>query len=239
MPARGGLVRTIEMDCRGGDLELSTVDAFQMGVAHRAFRKGFRELAGLFRSVKPGDTKRSTLVSDHVEFMIMALHHHHVAEDELLWPKLHARIPPREAEINRMEEQHLEIAASADTVRRLLSEWKLSAQRGLSDQLAAGAEQLSRQIDEHLVDEEAIIVPLINEYLTQPEWKECLDRWGLILFASKLRYGLMLGGLILDNASPQERQRFLADVPVFPRMLLKIFAIRTYTSYSAVLHGAA
>jgi hemerythrin-like domain-containing protein len=209
-----------------------------MALAHRAFRKGFRELAGLFRSVKAGDAKQSTLVGEHVDFMLTALHHHHAAEDELLWPKLHARAPRQEAEIERMEHQHSGIAASADKLRRLLSVWRLSAEPGLAGQLAAGAEQLSGRIDEHLVDEEQHIVPLINDYLTQLEWQECLDRWASILFASKLKYGLMLGGLILDNASSEEQRRFLAGVPLMPRMLLKLFAIRTYASYSAALHGA-
>ena len=46
------------------------------------------------------------------------LRHHHVSEDDLLWPMLRARIPLREARINRIEpgSPHRRRAASIDEV---------------------------------------------------------------------------------------------------------------------------
>lgn len=68
-------------------------DPFQMAMIHRTFRTEFGNLPGLIRAVTPGDTKRSRFVGNYLDDMIAVLHHHHAAEDEVLWPKLHERIP--------------------------------------------------------------------------------------------------------------------------------------------------
>ena len=73
-------------------------DAFDMAIVHRVFRTELH------------DTKRSAIVGDHLKFIVAGLHHHHAAEDELIWPKLHARAPARAAEIARIENQHRDIA---------------------------------------------------------------------------------------------------------------------------------
>jgi hypothetical protein len=70
-----------------------------MAIVHAAFR---RELAGatrLIESVDVGDTQRSGTVGRHVVFFADALHHHHAAEDVVIWPKLYARAPTREGDI--------------------------------------------------------------------------------------------------------------------------------------------
>jgi hemerythrin-like domain-containing protein len=56
-----------------------------------------------------------------------ALHHHHAAEDELIWPKLHARARTRVADITRMKDAHRGIADSVATVQAILPSWKDSA----------------------------------------------------------------------------------------------------------------
>jgi hemerythrin-like domain-containing protein len=215
---------------------MSSVDAFEMGLLHRAFRKGFRELPELIKGVEAEDSERSTLVGEHIDFMLVALHHHHAAEDELLWPKLHARVPLHEAEIQRIEDQHDEIAASMDSFERVLTKWALSAEPGLVGQLAAGAEQLSHRIDEHLTEEEQKIVPLINEHLTLGEWQEFLDLGSSFLSERNLKYGLVLAGMVLDGASPEEWQRFITGAPVFVQYTWNERGNYTYSKYRAELH---
>ncbi len=92
-------------------------DPFEMAVIHRAFRAEFGNLPGLIRAVAPVDTKRSALIGGHFGNMISVLHHHHAAEDEVLSPKLHARVPGCDKEIQRVEDEHAGIADSIDKVR--------------------------------------------------------------------------------------------------------------------------
>ena len=72
-----------------------SIDALDMLVVHRVFRREFHDMSGLIAGVAAGDTARAKVVGEHLRFMLAALHHHHAAEDELVWPKLHSRVPGR------------------------------------------------------------------------------------------------------------------------------------------------
>jgi hemerythrin-like domain-containing protein len=128
-------------------------DPFQMAMIHRTFRTEFRNLSGLIRAVVPGDTKRSTFVGDYLGNMISVLHHH-AAEDEALWPKLHVRSGDCEIEIQRAEGEHVGIAELIDKVQSVRSSWMGSAEARLAEQLGAAVDQLSAGADEHFDHEE-------------------------------------------------------------------------------------
>ncbi|KUI23305.1 hypothetical protein AU193_00645 [Mycobacterium sp. GA-1285] len=63
-----------------------------MAMIHRTFRAEFDNLTRLIRDVDPGDTNRARTVGAYLNNMISVLHHHHAAEDEVLWPKLSTRV---------------------------------------------------------------------------------------------------------------------------------------------------
>jgi iron-sulfur cluster repair protein YtfE (RIC family) len=215
---------------------MASVDVFEMELLHRVYRKGFRELADLIEGVDADDTLRSDFVGAHIDFFLVALHHHHAAEDEVLWPKLHARVPLHQTTIKRIEDQHREIATSVDSLRRILAPWTATPELGLRAQLAAGAQKLSHQIDEHLAEEEQNVVPMINEQLTPPEWQEFLDLGSSFLSEDNLKYGLVLAGMIHDAASPQEWERFIAGAPIFVQYLWNERGNYTYAKYTAELN---
>ena len=60
-------------------------------------------------------------VGDYLGNMISVLHHHHAAEDEVLWPKLYERIPSCDTEIQRAEGEHVGIAELIDKVQSVLT----------------------------------------------------------------------------------------------------------------------
>jgi iron-sulfur cluster repair protein YtfE (RIC family) len=93
-------------------------DAVDMLVVHRVFRREFHDMPRLISAVLTRDTARAKIVADHVTFMVAALHHHHAAEDDMVWPKLRSRAPAHQAAVERMEEEHTEIAAAVDHVSR-------------------------------------------------------------------------------------------------------------------------
>lgn len=172
---------------------MASVDVFEMALVHRMFRKEFRGLVDLIGSVEAGDTQRSRLVGRHAEFMLAGLHHHHAAEDELMWPKLHARVPIDAAQIQRMQDQHARIAASVDTLRQALPTWVATADPQSVVPVTTAAVELSNLVDDHLTDEEENVVPLIAEHVSASEWQEVLDRGASFLSATNIKYGLVLG----------------------------------------------
>lgn len=213
------------------------INAYEMVMGHRLFRRELGNASDLIGGVAAGDTKRSRLVATHLAHMVTGLHHHHTAEDELVWPKLHARVAFRKSDIQRMEAQHVEIAASVHAVESLRELWAPSADPQLAVQLKAGVNELSARIDEHMQDEERDMVPLINEHLTDDEWTQCIERGAEYIPKINVRLALATIGLMLQDATPAERRRFLAGLPAPVRMLWKLFGERTFESYRARLYG--
>jgi hemerythrin-like domain-containing protein len=130
------------------------IDALDMTLVHRVFRREFHDIPVMIAAVSAGDTARVKVVADHLNFMVDALHHHHAAEDELAWPTLLARTPSRQAEIQRTEEQHRGIAAAINRLQSDLSAWTETADRSARDRLLASVAELSQLLVQHLDDEE-------------------------------------------------------------------------------------
>src|SRR6478736_8119138 len=82
-------------------------DTRDMITVHRFLRREFRLAPGLVERVAPGDVQRAGVVGRHLDFMSEFLHHHHSAEDAVLWPVLVERVPDELAPlVELMEAQH-------------------------------------------------------------------------------------------------------------------------------------
>lgn len=211
-------------------------DAFDMEIVHRVFRTELHNAPDLVRDIRAGDTKRSAIVGGHLNFIVAGLHHHHAAEDELIWPKLHARAPARAAEIARMEDHHRGIAEGVVRVQDIVRSWVTSADPGLAKQLVAAVEGLSAVVDEHLADEELNVVPLINEHITPAEWQEAASRAAEFLSMRNMWLGLVLGGYVLDAAGDKAR-RLMANVPLPKRALVLLMARRASSIYRTRIYA--
>jgi hemerythrin-like domain-containing protein len=213
------------------------IDASDMLVVHRVFRREFNGMAALIAAVGDGETDRATIVGAHMRFLLAALHHHHAAEDDLAWPKLKSRVPGRAADIARMADQHAEIATAVDRVESLLAEWTKTAAPALTDQLSAASNELSASVDRHLDDEERNAVPLIEQYMTQQEWTAATKQAASFISPRNLRLGLVLGGLVLDASSEEERRMILSGAPLPQRLVVQLFGARTLATYRRRLSG--
>jgi iron-sulfur cluster repair protein YtfE (RIC family) len=62
------------------------------------------------------------VIADHLGYIVAALHHHHTAEDELLWPALYTRVPATcDLTIKQMEDAHAAIAEAVEKVQTVRS----------------------------------------------------------------------------------------------------------------------
>ena len=213
------------------------VDAFEMAMVHRAFRNELRDAPGLIRGVAVGDTARSAAVGAHLDFIVAGLHHHHLAEDELLWPKLRARVPAQSAVVARMESAHQSIADATTRMQAMLPSWVRAPEASATERLAVAVEELSSRTGEHLTDEESAVVPLISAHVTEREWREITARGAAFMSRRNVELALVLGGMVLDGSPDEERRRFLAGVPLPQRLLVRLLADRTYAKYRSELRG--
>ncbi len=211
-------------------------DPFEMAIVHRAFRVELDNAAGLIRGVAAGDNRRSAMVGSHIDFVMTALHHHHLAEDAVVWPMLAARAPSRTAEVTRMEDAHRGITDTSERVRDTTARWAESGDPWLAGQLVPLVQKLASRVDEHFDDEERSVVPLIAEYLNPKEWRKFLAH-GSAFVRAHPKLGLALGGMVLAGESAENRNRFLSNVPLFARVPFKMFGDRIFAGYRAEVYG--
>jgi hemerythrin-like domain-containing protein len=213
-------------------------DAADMFLVHRVFRREFEDFPRLIADVRAGDVARAKVVGAHLHFMIDALHHHHKSEDELAWAVLKTRVPDRRNDIERMESQHGGIDDAVNRVQSDLSVWTTVVDEPTRDRLLGSVSDLSRQLVQHLDDEERNAVPIIEEHLTHDEWKAAIKR-GSAFLNTHPRLGIVLGGLVLDYATPDERPKFLSGVPLPARLMVMLLGPRMTASYRRRLHATS
>jgi hemerythrin-like domain-containing protein len=199
-----------------------------MVVVHRTFRREFRLLPELVRAVAPGDTARAAVLSEHARLVLGGLHMHHTGEDELLWPKLLERAAPDAELIHRMEEQHERVHDALERLSPALDRWQAEARPAVTEEVAAGFDELRIALLEHLDDEEREILPLAARHISQREWNELGEHGAKKVKMSQLP---ILFGAVNEEATPEEREEMLRVVPPPVRLLLKTVFARRYRRY--------
>ena len=103
------------------------------------------------------------------------------------------------------------------------------------DVLAAAATELLGRIAEHLDMEEREVLPLIDKYLTEKEWKQ-VGGSGL----KKMSFGQLkvAFGMILDGAGPEQVKIMRDTLPLPAWTFFSLTGPRAYVKYAERLHRA-
>ncbi|MFF8863321.1 hemerythrin domain-containing protein [Streptomyces sp. NPDC015139] len=209
-------------------------DTDEMIVVHRLFMQEYRAAVPLVREVRPGDRTRSAVVADHLDALDAMLTEHHLAEDELVWPRLAADPAVEPALTARMEEQHERIADALGRLRSALPRWRASADPALRDTVADACAALLPALEAHLGDEEEHILPLVPERFTAAEWAVLSERGRAVVPKAQRLY--MLGALG-EAAGDDRRDEFLGRLPGPVRLIYRIAGRGLRRRTRARLHG--
>ncbi|HEX6873943.1 MAG TPA: hemerythrin domain-containing protein [Micromonosporaceae bacterium] len=213
-----------------------SVDTHEMVVVHRVFRRELRMLPDLILGVPHGDRARAAVVAEHLSDMTHALHHHHTAEDTLLWPVLLRRIGDNPL-VPRMQRQHEQLAALLDQVDKLTPRWRDAADAATGRELAHTIGQVSAALAEHLHDEEHDILPLVARHVTHQEW-QALGEYGRRVIPKNSK-AFVFVGLVLEEADQAERDAFLSQMPAPIRWAWRLAGDRVYRKAMAKIRGSA
>jgi hemerythrin-like domain-containing protein len=205
-----------------------------MPVIHRVFRREFALLPKMIRAVQPGDLERAKKIGEHARELLTSLHHHHSSEDELLWPKLTARVELEKPLVARMEAQHESVGALIGQAEALLPAWSTTGDYESGRALADVLEQVSQELAVHLQDEEQLILPVVEQHISAAEWEELGTRGMASIPKNRLLVQL---GYILEETSAEERQRFLAKVPLPGRIAWRLVGERKYRAETSDLRA--
>jgi hypothetical protein len=85
----------------------------------------------------------------------------------------------------------------------------------------AEIETLTQLVDDHLSAEEELMVPLINENITDAEWRAVTEQ-GATFIGHNLRFALAFVGMTLQECTADERRRFLVGMPAPQRLLVRL-----------------
>ncbi|GAA3421795.1 hypothetical protein GCM10018952_69690 [Streptosporangium vulgare] len=206
----------------------------EMVVVHRVFRRESGLMPRFVRAVPEGDTARAAEIAEHYLDYAEGLHHHHSAEDELVWPLLLSRVRLEADMVVRMEDQHERIAETLTRIAEVLPEWRLTASKGAGEKLAIAMEEHRAALVEHLDDEERYVLALVAEHMSVAEWEAVGARAVEQIPKKKL---LISMGAILEEADQEERGFFLGKLPFVARLLWRTVGRRQYAEQVARLRG--
>jgi iron-sulfur cluster repair protein YtfE (RIC family) len=209
-------------------------DTHEMVVVHRVFRREFATLPRLVRAVRPGDTERASTLVAFLSELTSSLHHHHAAEDELLWPILLERMEADQPFVLRMEEQHERVADLLQRVERQVPPFAAAADPADGEALATTLDALSAALDEHLHDEETLVLPIVEQHITVREWEQLGERGRASLSRDRLLVQL---GFLLQDCSPSEARQFLGRLPLPARIAYRLVGRRRYARERARIDG--
>lgn len=202
-------------------------------LVHRIFRWLYRELPGLIREVKHGDTARAAIVGRYAHLDFFALHMHHETEDAALWDRLTARDPGCAAHVDQMRAQHSQVAALLAGIEPQLEPWVATADAELGDAFARDIEVLRDTLNVHLGQEEDDIMPVAGAVLSQQEWDWMEEHTRATLSAKRKELGndilALQAGLLIASVPESERRDWMrANIPLPIRVLYALLMKRQY-----------
>jgi len=209
-------------------------DTSDMVIVHRMFRRECALLPQLVAAVPVGDVTRARTIAEHVREVLDMLHHHHLGEDELLWPRLSTRTRFHADLLARMDSQHHALAVLLEHVATALPAWRDAPAASTGAPLTALLEQISHGLNEHFDEEEAGILPIVERVITAAEYQEVGQR-GLV--AIPLTRRLIMLGYLLEDTTPRERADFLAAIPTPARLAYRLIGTRQHRREASRLRG--
>jgi hemerythrin-like domain-containing protein len=209
-------------------------DTSDMVIVHRMFRRECALLPQLVAAVADGDVARARTVAGHAREVLDMLHHHHIGEDELLWPRLSARTRFNTDLLARMDSQHQGLAVLLEHAAPAFAAWQDAPTAHTSTPLTALLEQISTGLKEHFDEEEAEILPIVERVITAAEYQE-VGRRGLVSIPLTRR--LIVLGYLLEGATPRERKDFLAAIPAPARLAHRLIGKRQHRNETTRLRG--
>ena len=199
-------------------------DTSDMVIVHRMFRRESALLPQLVAAVAGGDLAHARAVAGHAREVFDMLHHHHVGEDELLWPRLSERAPLH-AELARMDSQHQGLAVLLEQGAAAFTAWQHAPTAPSSTALTELLQQLSGELNEHFDEEESAVLPIVERVITAAEYQE-LGQRGLVSIPLARR--LIMLGYLLEDTTPQERTVLFAAIPRPVRLAYRLIGVHQH-----------
>ncbi|MEJ5869416.1 hemerythrin domain-containing protein [Pseudokineococcus sp. 5B2Z-1] len=213
------------------------VDLLHLRVIHQVLLRDAHRLTALADDVAAGtevlDRRRATALARYVDKSMTSIHHHHAAEDDLLWPVIVGSAGDA-VDLDELSDDHSVLDPRMDRVRAAAR--ALAASPRSEDAATALAVRLADLRDllvEHMADEERTIFPVMEEHVSVADWQRVMA--GVARRDSDLGFVLPR---IADTVEPEVMAVLLAEAGPVMRVLLALVRPR-HRRFERLVFGRA
>ena len=158
-------------------------DMTMMYVMHHAFRRDLGRFADAVAATPLDDRTTWKALAARWDRFFEILHHHHAAEDELIWPFLMERADATEQEtLEAMEDEHSRIdpllKSVADGFSALAGDRVPTGGAGLRATLEVRMAATRDLLARHLAHEETDAIAILQRHTTEASWKAIEEQIG-------------------------------------------------------------
>ncbi|MEU1720425.1 hemerythrin domain-containing protein [Nonomuraea sp. NPDC005692] len=142
-------------------------------ITHRAMRGDTRRLAEVMSAIAAGEQQagqeRLRAITTFTAKLCAGIHHHHQAEDNVLWPVI-VRSAGAEVDLSDLTDDHAALDPLLEEITTAGTQLGTDGQaaRRMAKSLAALADLL----DEHIEEEERLIFPVVAKYVSEADWEK-------------------------------------------------------------------
>jgi len=207
-------------------------DTTDMIAVHNVFRTSLAEAPELVDSVS--DDERRALIANYFANLMAFLDVHHVSEEKIVFSPIIERSPANAPVVERMVAEHEQVVDLMTAVNDGLAQWESDGSDGAAVKTSLAS--LDDVLGRHLAEEEAELLPIAAEFLTQEEWGS-LPGHGMAHFGGD-KVWLILG-LIREQMNDQQRAAMLADMPPPARQMWESMGESSFNDLIAQVRQAA
>jgi hypothetical protein len=211
-----------------------TCDASGMADIHRMFKTGFGEAPDLVGRVADGDAAHADVVAEQLVMLSVGLHGHHEGEDARLWAPLAERAPSCAAHVERMKAQHAALLVHLTAMDEALPAWRTAPSATTAGPVRDALAGVNARLAEHLPDEEANIVPVMETVITEREVEWFAEHGRKSIPKGQSWYAM---GLILASQPDGGDQWLHKNLPAPARLAWRWIGKPRYAARRAALEG--
>jgi Hemerythrin HHE cation binding domain len=197
-----------------------------MGVVHGALSRDLRRArVELTTEPYPQGLQRRAL-GEHLGWVMDFLHHHHLSEDDGLWPLVRRHNPDAADLLDSLAADHARVLPAAASLTEAARRYAETAGEEARIAVLAALDVVTEVLLPHLDREVADAMPVVEASVSKVDFDAWENQYNVK--PKSMRQLGFEGHWMLDDATPEERAVVVGVVPPIPRFILLRGFARSY-----------
>lgn len=154
-------------------------DILGMAIAHRVMLRDLDRTTGIAMAMADGGVSMSRprvrALVRYLGLLGESIHHHHRAEDDILWPVIEKRAGSH-IDLTPLTEDHEALDPKLDSLGVAVAHFAAEPTQRTAAVVASRLMDMRLMLHEHIAEEERDTFPVIRRYLSVDDWKDVETR---------------------------------------------------------------